>query len=185
MAYIANVKILVDEVDENTVSEKLNALLQAAKTGSLNGDEGWIVDWQIGEIAPVDESLEDSIVNGTYEEGEAFEDWVIFSPSECKNENAGYWSNEWGWTTFDEATHFNGIDPTTFPVIPVSSGNDAMLIMAKHRLEFYRLMLIEQPDDAAQNQTPIAFECFAENYDHAVDQAENAYPGCKVLGMDI
>jgi hypothetical protein len=178
MAYIANIKILVDEVDENTVSEKLNALLQAAKTGSPNGDEGWVVDWQIGEIAPVDESLEDSIVNGTYEKGEAFEDWVIFSYSECKNENAGYWSNEWGWTTFDEATRFDGSGPINFPI---SRENDAMLIMAKYRLEFYRLMLIEQPDDAAQNQEPIAFECFAENYDHALDQAENAYPGCEVI----
>jgi hypothetical protein len=72
-------------------------------------------------------------------------------------------------------------------VAPLSAsiGNDAGWILAAHRLEFYRLMLIEQPDDATQNQTPIAFECFAENYDHAVDQAENAYPGCKVLGMDF
>jgi hypothetical protein len=183
MAYIANVKILVNDVDENAASEKLNALLRAAKTG--NHGEGLVLDWQIGDIEPAHEDLETAIADGEYEEGDSFIDWVIFSPSECKlSDGAGYWSNEWGWTTFDEATHFYGIDPTTFPVIPVSSGNDAMLIMAKHRLELYRLMLIEQPDDE-ENQEPVAYECFAENYEHAVDQAEDAYPGCKILGMDI
>lgn len=43
----------------------------------------------------------------------------------------------------------------------------------------YRLMLIESP-----GETPILFECEDENFDHAVEQAEIAYPGCFVFGTE-
>jgi hypothetical protein len=84
MAYIVSIKILVDEVDENAVSEKLDSLLRAAKTGNQHGDEGSIVDWKIDEIAPINEDLEDSIVNETYEKGEAFEDQAEDAYPGCK-----------------------------------------------------------------------------------------------------
>lgn len=50
-------------------------------------------------------------------------------------------------------------------------------------LKPYRLMLIESPSDQL-DQTPILFECEAEDFDHAVEQAENAYPGCHVIGTE-
>jgi hypothetical protein len=41
-------------------------------------------------------------------------------------------------------------------------------------LNFYRVSLTETPDD----DSPIIFECWAEDQAHAIEQAENAYPEC-------
>lgn len=41
----------------------------------------------------------------------------------------------------------------------------------------YRVMLHEEPGDLFQLQ----FDCMAEDADHAVEQAEDAYPGCEVV----
>ncbi len=58
------------------------------------------------------------------------------------------------------------------------------LLDRSDRLKPFRMMLIERPDDESLDQTPIAFECQAEDMDHAIEQAENAYPGCRVLGTE-
>jgi hypothetical protein len=186
MAYIATVKILVDEADKASVFDGINELLRDAKKGGPKGkNRDWIVDWEFGPVEPVNESLNDSIANETYEEGDAFADWVIFSAGEARaNDGAGYWSNEYGWTTIDHATRFYLCERERSDELPHSAGMDAVWMRALHGMEFYRLMLVEHPNDATLDQTPIAFECFAENYDHAVEQAENAYPGCRVLGTE-
>jgi hypothetical protein len=183
MAHIATVKILVDESNEATVFDGINEILRDAQMGGPNGEcRNWVVDWKFDSVDPTNRSVDKSIANGTYDEGDAFADWVIFSASEARdNDGAGFWSNKYGWTTLDAATKFDAC----FTALPVSICNDAVWMLAPYRMNFYRLMLVEAPDDDTLDQTPIAFECFAENYDHAVDQAENAYPGCKVLGMDI
>ena len=49
------------------------------------------------------------------------------------------------------------------------------------RLEQHRVMLVESPMDPTLDQTPIAFDCWAESPEHAIEQAENAYPGCKIV----
>ncbi len=49
------------------------------------------------------------------------------------------------------------------------------------RMEKHRVMLVEFPLDPSLDQTPIAFDCWAEDTEHAIEQAENAYPGCKVV----
>lgn len=41
----------------------------------------------------------------------------------------------------------------------------------------YRVMLHEEQGDKFQ----LVFECMAEDDDHAVEQAENAYPGCEII----
>ena len=41
----------------------------------------------------------------------------------------------------------------------------------------YRVMLHQEPGDKFQ----IVFDCMAECDDHAVEQAENAYPGCEIM----
>jgi hypothetical protein len=186
MAYIATVKILVDEADKASVFDGLNELLRFAQMGGPNGeDRDWVVDWKYDGLKPVNDFIEDSIFNETYAEGDAFKDWVIFSRSEAVTHNgAGFWSNEHGWTTLDLVTQFSDDERKCKPHLPLSTGMDAMWMLAPYRMTFYRLMLVESPDDDTLDQTPIAFECFAENYDHAVEQAENAYPGCKVLGTE-
>jgi hypothetical protein len=183
MAYVVTVKILVDEADKVSVFDGINEILRDAQIGGPNGeDRDWVVDWKFDSVEPVNESLNDSIANETYFEGDAFRDWVIFSRSEAiAQDGAGFWSNKHGWTTLDLSTKFKGA-PTRN--LPHSVGMDAMWMLAPYRMTFYRIMLVESPDDDTLDQTPIAFECFAENYDHAAEQAENAYPGCKILGTE-
>jgi len=51
---------------------------------------------------------------------------------------------------------------------------EAEILLENPELRRYRAMLYETPEDKFQ----IAFDCFAEDCNHAVEQAENAYPGC-------
>lgn len=44
-------------------------------------------------------------------------------------------------------------------------------------LREYRVTLHEEKGDAFT----IVFDCWAEDADHAVEQTENAYPGCEVV----
>lgn len=51
------------------------------------------------------------------------------------------------------------------------------VIAANPDLKSYRVTLLEEPGD----RFTIVFDCYAENADHAAEQAENAYPGCDVI----
>lgn len=138
MAHIATVKIVVDEANEDAVYDGINEMLRA-----FNGD--WVVDWKFESVEPVNESLNDSIANETYDEGDAFRDWVIFSRSEAiAQDGAGFWSNEYGWTTLDLATKFEGASVRD---LPHSAGMDAVWMLVPYRMSLYRLMLVEKPDD--------------------------------------
>jgi hypothetical protein len=44
-------------------------------------------------------------------------------------------------------------------------------------MEAYRVTLHEEPGD----EFVMAFDCIADDADHAAEQAENAYPGCEVI----
>lgn len=56
---------------------------------------------------------------------ESNKSYVIYSPNESEAMNrAGFWSNEFGWTTFDEATRFSQQDTQTVS-LPDSTGTDA------------------------------------------------------------
>lgn len=180
MAYIAKIKILVDEANKAVVYDGINEMLREAQMGGPNGEDGdWIVDWKFESVEPTHESLNDSIANKTYAEGDAFDDWVIFSRSEAiDGDGAGFWSNEHGWTTLEMSTKFEGASVRN---LPHSVGMDAVWMSVPRRMNFYRINLVESPDDETLDQAPIAFECFAEDYVHAVEQAENAYPGCHIV----
>jgi len=51
-------------------------------------------------------------------------------------------------------------------------------------LIYYRLMLTEFPGDQKLDQTPILFECWADDRQRSDEMAINAYPDCKVLGLE-
>jgi len=42
----------------------------------------------------------------------------------------------------------------------------------------YRVTLVESGEDYI-----IVFDCMADDAAHAIEQAENAYPDCKILGV--
>lgn len=139
MAFIATVTILVDEANETSVYDGINEILRNAQMGGPNGeDRGWVVDWKFKSIKPANESLNDSIANETYAEGDAFNDWVIFSRSEAiAQDGAGFWSNEYGWTTLDLATKF---EDASVRDLPHSAGMDAVWMLAPYGMSLPEIL---------------------------------------------
>lgn len=176
MAHLVTLTVLVDEATEDLAESRVSSALKSIISA---GPIGAVLDWQIDSVARANESLNDAICNETYEIGDAFKDWVIFSRSEAiaSGDAAGFWSNEFGWSTFDLATRFSGANRD----LPMSTGDDALWMSAPVGLNYYQCLLVEFPGDQRLDQTPIAFECWAENQDHAIEQAQNAYPSSKVL----
>lgn len=123
MAYLVNVSILVDESSRNVVYDGLNALFQKAESE----ENSTIIDYQISEAHSVHAALDDSISNDTYEEGDAFRGWVIFSQSEAdaSDGEAGFWSNDLGWCSLPNATVFDGRAVN----LPITANNDAIMMM--------------------------------------------------------
>lgn len=99
---------------------------------------------------------------------------VIFAASEARN-GAGFWSNESGWTTIDGATRFTLKERESLS-LPMSAGGDARWISADlDGLTFFVLDLSDK------DGVKLQFECFAEDFEHASEQAQDAYPGCQIL----
>ena len=122
MARIFTIKFLVDEQDEEVANDRLNDLLLAAKTDSED-DDFRVLDFHIAGSTDINTSMEDSIVNETYAPGDFVLDWVIYSRSEFEaNDGFGYWSNDYGWTSFDLATRFGG---QSIEQMPDGRGKDA------------------------------------------------------------
>ncbi len=105
-------------------------------------------------------------------------DWVIFHPDEyaCSDDAAGFWSMNDGWTTLDGATRFHSMPRSPLPM--GGSGGTSAQALCIGTMKGYTVMLAAQPDEAA-----FAFQCFAENEQHATEQAENAYPGHVIQGV--
>ncbi len=61
--------------------------------------------------------------------------------------------------------------------LPMSRGDDVVWMRCPYGLTYYGLRLIEDGSNES-----IMFECFAENFNHAREQAQNSYPGCRVSG---
>lgn len=123
MAYLVNVSILVDASCSNEVYDGLNALMHKANEGGNSP----IIDYQISDADSVHAALEDSISNDTYEEGDAFKEWVIYSQSEAdaSEGEAGYWSNDLGWCSLENATIFD----VRAIHLPITTNKDATIML--------------------------------------------------------
>ena len=100
MAYLVTVKLLLDEASEEAATALAQAAINCITSQELANAET-LVDSTIEDVSAVNESLDDSIANETYSEGDAFANWVLYSQSEAdsdSDDNAGYWSNTYGWT---------------------------------------------------------------------------------------
>ena len=42
-------------------------------------------------------------------------------------------------------------------------------------------VVLFRSEDQPPADPPLAFQCFADNMEHAEEQCENAYPGCDIL----
>ncbi|MBU2722907.1 hypothetical protein [Acidithiobacillus ferridurans] len=84
------------------------------------------IDYQIENESKPLSFIEDSITNDTYVAGDAFGSYVIFSHSEDGGDfYNGWWSNEFGWTTYPLATRFDFKGADGFN-LPRSRDNDAL-----------------------------------------------------------
>ncbi len=131
---MATIKILVDEAKEAVVYDGLYEMLRIAQepVDEDSDETPWLLDWKVDSVDPTNESLNDSIANETYAEGDAFNDWVIFSRSEAiAQDGAAFWSNEYGWTSLDLATKFDG---SSAHDLPISTNMDATWMLAPYEL---------------------------------------------------
>ena len=103
-------------------------------------------------------------------------DWVIFHPGEhtCSDDRAGFWRMDEGWTTLEGATRFHS-KPTSFPIGGADGSAGQPLCIGS--MKDYTVMI------ATPMASAFAFLCFAENKQHAIEQAENAYPGSTVQSV--
>lgn len=129
MAHIITLALFVDSDDEAQASIIAENSLETAKQKF----GAYIVDSEIGTSA-ANASLCDSLVNETYKSGDAFSNWMIYSPSEAKASNgaAGYWSEEYDWTSFDLATRFSA----DAEVLPESAEDDVVFVLERLTPEF-------------------------------------------------
>lgn len=123
MAKIVTLKILVDDAGES--DEAIEELVKTALMSS-QPDNG-VLDYLVAAIEPIRDELGDSLVNETYQTGDAFNSWLIYSASEAKasNNNDGFWSYQYGWTSRDLATRLEPIARE----MPHCVGDDAVMII--------------------------------------------------------
>jgi hypothetical protein len=180
MAHIATIKILVNENDMEQVYDLLYRVLNPVfSVWSDDSSQGKIVDWGFDSVNKTNDSIKESIANKTYKKGNAFASWVLFSPREAyESGGEGFWSSRYGWTERESATHFDacgrGYEKATDA--PINPRKDAEWILAKSTVHSFRLF-VRGPND----KVPVAFECYAPDYGHAVMQAKKAYPDCEVI----
>lgn len=177
MSYIATIKIVINEFDGNRVIDGLNDMMRNAQSkvdDDLEGKNPWVTDWVISQVEPAGDLIEKAIATGKYEDGDAFKDFVIFSRDEHgRDDGAGFWSNEYGWTTLDLATKYES--PNGAPSVIV---DDAVWMAAPYGLRFITLWVLKKGDSQA-----ILFECWADDFDHAVEQARDAYPDAEKISL--
>lgn len=107
-------------------------------------------------------------------------DWVIFHPKEYDaGDRAGFWNNDDGWTTLEGATRFHTMPKAPYPI---GGGGGQAAALCIGTMQDYTVTLRDTEDDGSVR---LAFQCFAEDADHAVEQANDAYPGMPVHRVSL
>lgn len=103
-------------------------------------------------------------------EDEGPEPWVIYHHGEPHG--AQFWSNEEGWTNLEGATRFAEMPQAPYPMGgPKKTQAGALCIGTM--LPF--TVMLRGTEESGHGR--IRFDCFAESDEHAIEQAQNAYPG--------
>ena len=120
MAHLITLNLLIDSASEDDAIKAAHAAISS---------QAAIIDSSLEDARKAPHELDDSISNETYQQGDAFANWVIFSRSEAEfhGDLAGFWSNTYGWTSLDLATRFSLHQPLTRPI---ARGDDATLLLA-------------------------------------------------------
>lgn len=109
MAFIVTLKLLIDLP---TAAEAEEFISNAIGVNSLADSEvsSPILDYSIEACEPVARCLSDSIVNETYSSGDAFRSMIIRNPKPDVAEGERFWSNQYGWSSYDLATRLSAIE---------------------------------------------------------------------------
>lgn len=135
----------------------------------------------MGKPAPEFEALQQIVAN-VYDGGEH----CCHSPDDidtCGDGLLTFLMNELA-TKEDCSTVEEAISRVNVAIRQLETVRDALEIASldrTHLLSGWRVSLLHDPED----NEPILFECQAENDEHAIEQAENAYPGCKVVSVEM
>lgn len=77
--------------------------------------------------------------------------YAIYSPNEsATSDGAGFWSNDFGWTTFGCATKFTEAEKHTLD-LPIATGQDAKWVTWSEAESHYAESIKESTDDSAGN----------------------------------
>ena len=104
--------------------------------------------------------------------------WVIYHYGQPNGER--FWSEDDGWTELAGATRYDEMPTTPYPLGgPKNTQAGALCIGTM--LPF--TVTLRDTEDGGSGR--IAFECFAESDEHAIEQAENAYPNIFVDSVQL
>lgn len=174
MAKFVTIHLLLNDDNEAAIEGGIAAMVSMA-------DKDWLIDHEVDLARDCPTEIADAIDNETYSPGDAFKPYILYSLEEAtRSDGAGFWSNTYGWTTRDLATRFSLTDgPLNKPV----TGGDVILMRSDASCtEQWVVTLREQDEDTGGHQDEeIDFECWADDVEHAREQAANAYPGCNIL----
>lgn len=102
-------------------------------------------------------------------------EWVIYHALQPRGER--FWSDITGWCGLAGATRFVGMPEAPYPFGGPEDTQAAALRIGTMR-DF--VVTLRDADSRA-----IEFECFAKNEEHAIEQAQNAYPGNSVESASL
>lgn len=185
MSFLITVQYLVDvptaEAAESAVTETANHASQ-------------VIDMQISDTRPVSEHIAQSIASDTYKNGDAFLPMVVFNPDRMQPGEdplsaQAFWSNEYGWGTYDLATRLDA-SQHALPdggLVLIDRGPQAMIsavtrltaepedkALAKVECPYTFLVTVQLGRDNVW-AVPDYFECQADDAEHALKLARKAY----------
>lgn len=108
--------------------------------------------------------------------------WVIYHPGQPSDQM--FWSNKNGWTTLSGATRFADQPPAPYPF--GGGSGDGLATQSQPLCIGTMLPFTVRLSDPSIPDEVIRFDCFAESDEHAIEQAENAYPNDeKVISVSL
>lgn len=113
MAYLATVQLLIESESESAATAYAQELLTLHASSK-------VVDSQVVNTSEVNETIRESIANGTYVMGACFGNYLVVR-NHPRPDQAAFWSNRYGWTSYDLATRF-GADAIDIPASAAADG---------------------------------------------------------------
>lgn len=129
--FVANAQLLIDAADDATAYAVLARALEIARQSVPEPDR--VLDATPSDMRLAHAQVVDLVERGAYASGDAFADWVLYSPSvhARSGSNGGYYAASAGWNVHVRlATRFDGAGTLPMPGSP----GDARFVLAREAL---------------------------------------------------